>query len=147
MSDLPASVLFCCTHNVVRSAMAEGILKHLAGKRIFVDSCGIFPEELDPFAIEVMDEIGIDISRHRPKQFEALEDGYFDFIISLSPPAQHKAVEMTRVMACEVEFWPTLDPTFIEGSRAARLESYRQVRDQLFTRIRKHFGLGGGLSI
>lgn len=147
MSDLPQSVLFACTQNAVRSPMAEGILKRLAGTRIFVDSCGATPGDLDPFIVQVMDEIGIDIGRHRPKSFDDLDDGYYDLIISLSPEAQHKAVEMTRVMACDVEYWPTLDPTFIEGARDVRLDAYRQVRDGLFERIRKRFDLGGGLTV
>jgi len=147
MSDQPQSVLFACTQNAVRSPMAEGILKRLAGTKIFVDSCGATPGELDPFIIQVMDEIGIDISRHRPKSFDDLDDGYYDLIISLSPEAQHKAVEMTRVMACDVEYWPTLDPTFIEGTRDVRLDAYRQVRDGLFERIKKRFDLGGGLTV
>src|SRR5690606_6408912 len=68
-----------------------------------------------------------------------LEDTSFDLIISLSPEAQHKAVEMTRTMACDVEFWPTMDPSVIEGGREERLEAYREVRDRLMDRIRERF--------
>jgi protein-tyrosine-phosphatase len=121
--------------------MAEGLLKHLLGRRVFVDSAGIRPGELDPFAVSVMDEIGIDIARHRPKSFDDLDDFSFDEVISLSPEAQHHAVEMTRLTACEVSYWPTLDPSIIEGSRETRLEAYRHVRDQLLARIKAHFGL------
>lgn len=121
--------------------MAEGILKHLAGRRIFVDSAGVRGAgEVDPFAVQVMDEIGIDISRHQPKSFDDLEDESFDLVVSLSPEAQHRAVEMTRATACEVIFWNTLDPSIIEGNRETRLETYRHVRDQLFARIRAQFG-------
>ena len=119
--------------------MAEGILKHLCGRNLFVDSVGARPGELDPFAVEVMDEIGIDIARHRPKAFEDLEDDSFDLIISLSPEAQHKAVELTRTMACEVLFWRTFDPTIVEGSRETRIDAFRQVRDQLIQRIKAQF--------
>lgn len=136
----PSAVLFACTQNAIRSPMAEGILKHLAGRRIFVDSAGVRPGEADPFAVHAMDEIGIDISRHRPKSFDDLEDESFDVVISLSPEAQHRAVELTRAMACEVIFWNTLDPSIIEGSREMRLDAYRDVRDHLFTRIRAQFG-------
>jgi len=139
MSDLPSAVLFACTHNAVRSPVAEGILKHLHGSKIFVDSAGVREGELDPFIVAVMDEIGIDISRHQPKVFDDLEDTSFDEVISLSPEAQHKAVEMTRVMACEVLFWRTMDPSIVEGSRETRLDAYRQVRDQLMTRIKERF--------
>ena len=104
MEDLPDAVLFSCTHNSVRSPMAEGLLKHLLGHRIYVDSAGVRPLGIDPFVVEVMDELGIDMSRHRTKAFDDLEDTSYDLIISLSPEAQHKAVEQTRTMACEVEF-------------------------------------------
>jgi len=120
--------------------MAEGILKFLHGTRIYVDSTGVRASEVDGFAIAVMDEIGIDIASHKPKDFEALEDSYFDLIISLSPEAQHRAIEMTRVMAVEIEFWNTFDPTVIEtDDRELRLECYRQVRDQLMDRLKGRF--------
>lgn len=141
MRDLPDAVLFSCTMNAVRSPMAESILKHLLGHRVYVDSAGVRSGELDGFAIEVMDEIGIDISRHKAKTFDTLEDTSFDLIISLSPEAQHSAVELTRTMACDVEFWNTFDPSIIEGNRETRLEAYRQVRDQLLKRITDHFTL------
>ena len=140
MLDIPSAVLFACTMNSVRSPMAEGILKYLHGARIYVDSVGVHELDVDGFAVAVMDEIGIDVSRHRAKTFEELEDSYFDLVISLSPEAQHKAVEMTRVMACEVEFWNTFDPSLIESaSREVVLDAYRQVRDQLLTRIKERF--------
>lgn len=136
---LPGSVLFCCTMNSVRSPMAEGILKALYPKQVFVDSVGVRQEAVDPLAVEVMDEIGIDISKHRSKTFDDLEDSSFDLIISLSPEAQHTAVDMTRTMACDVEFWNTFDPTIVEGSREQRLAAYREVRDFLSRRIRDRF--------
>jgi protein-tyrosine-phosphatase len=139
MFDLPGSVLFCCTLNALRSPMAEGILKLLHGQRIFVDSVGVRSGDLDAFAITVMDEIGLDISRHRAKTFDDLEDTSFDLIVSLSPEAHHQALELTRTMACEVEFWNTLDPSIIEGSRETRLDAYRDVRDTLMRRIRERF--------
>ncbi len=139
MGDLPSAVLFACTENTVRSPMAEAILKHLHGRHVYVDSVGVRKGELDGFAVAVMDEMGIDLSHHRPKSFEDLEDTSFDLVTSLSPEAQHKAVEMTRVMACEVEFWNTFDPSFVEGSREVRLEAYRQVRDELMRRIKERF--------
>lgn len=141
MSDLPDAVLFACTRNSVRSPMAEGLLKHLLGHRVYVDSAGVRASAIDPFVIEVMEEIGIDMSNHRGKSFENLEDTSYDLIVSLSPEAQHQAVELTRTMACEVEFWNTLDPTIIEGNRETRLEAYRQVRDTLKKRIEARFAL------
>ena len=141
MDRLPGSVLFCCTLNSVRSPMAEGILKALYPRQVFVDSAGVRKQPIDPLAVEVMDEIGLDISKHRSKTFDDLEDSSFDLIVSLSPEAQHTAVDMTRTMACDVEFWNTFDPTIIEGSREQRLSAYREVRDFLNKRIRARFVL------
>ena len=140
MVELPSAVLFACTMNSVRSPMAEGILKFLHGTRIYVDSTGVRTSEVDGFAVAVMDEIGIDIASHKPKVFEALEDSYFDLIISLSPEAQHRAIEMTRVMAVEIEFWNTFDPTVVEtDDREVRLDAYRQVRDHLMDKLKGRF--------
>lgn len=119
--------------------MAAGIMRRLHGTRIFVDSVGVRRGELDGFAIAVMDEIGIDISGHRPRLFDELEDDSWDVVISLSPEAQHKAVEITRTVACDVEYWRTLDPSLVEGSREQRLDAYRDVRDGLMKRIEERF--------
>jgi protein-tyrosine-phosphatase len=89
-----------------------------------------------------MEEIGIDISRHKPITFEELDEleGFnFDLIVTLSPPAHHKALELTRNAAADVEYWPTVDPTAAEGNREQRLNAYREVRDQLMARIRERF--------
>jgi protein-tyrosine-phosphatase len=147
----PGAVLFACNFNQVRSPMAEALLKLLVGTTIFVDSCGLKPappldEEddgpapADPFAQAVMAELGCDLSLHRAKTFGDLEDHSFDLVISLTPEAQHGAVELARGRAAEIEYWPTHDPTLTEGSREARLEAYRQVRDALARRISERFG-------
>jgi protein-tyrosine-phosphatase len=137
---LPASVLFACTNNIIRSPMAEAILKHLHGRRVYVDSVGVRATgEVHPFAVQVMEELGIDLKRHRPKSFAMLEDTSYELIVSLSPEAQHSAVEMTRTMACDVEYWPTFDPTLVEGSRETQLDAYREVRDALMRRIVERF--------
>jgi protein-tyrosine-phosphatase len=143
MGDLPGSVLFCCSQNALRSPMAEALMKHLHGRQIYVDSAGVRAGPLDEFAVAAMDELGIDITKHKAKTFDDLEDGSFDIVISLSPEAQHRAVEMTRTMAAEVEFWNTFDPSVVEGSRETRLQAYRQVRDQLMKRILQRFPLPG----
>ena len=141
MADLPRAVLFACSLNAVRSPMAEGLLKHLLGHRIYVDSVGVRAAEINPFAVSVMEEIGIDLSKHRPKAFDGLEDTSYDLIITLSPEAQHQAVELTRTMACEVEYWPTFDPTIVEGSRETCLTAYREVREGLQRHIEDRFAL------
>lgn len=134
----PGSVLFACTLNRVRSPMAEALAKRVAGTRIFIDSVGVRPEddEADPFLAEVLDEVGMDPVSHKPKSFDQLEDASFDLVISLSPEAHHQAMELTRIMDCEVEYWPMPDPAAVEGTREARLNAYRQLRDMLMERIR-----------
>jgi protein-tyrosine-phosphatase len=139
MGDLPGSVLFACTLNAVRSPMAEALLKSLHGKQVFVDSVGVRPAEIDPFAIATMAELGLDVSRHRAKSFDQLADSSFDLIITLSPEAHHRALEMTRIMACEVEYWPTFDPDIVESGREVKLAFYRQIRDHLKKRILERF--------
>jgi protein-tyrosine-phosphatase len=139
MVELPGSVLFCCTLNAIRSPMAEGILKYLHGRRIYVQSAGVRAGPLDGFAIEVMDEIGIDISRHRSRTFDQLDDDYFDLVVSLSPQAQHRAVELTRDRAAELEFWHMPDPSDFGGSREQRLDAYSRLRDTLMQRIVARF--------
>ena len=131
--------------NSIRSPMAEAILKSLYPRQVFVDSVGLRKGERDPIAAEVLDEIGLDITRHRPKSFDELEDSSFDLIITLSPEAHHRALEMTRTMACDVEFWNTFDPSLIEGSREQKLQAYRDVRDTLQRRIRERFPRMGTL--
>ena len=135
-------MLFACGLNSVRSPMAGGLFKQMFG-HIYVGSAGVRKDELDPFAVAVLDEIGIDISKHKPMTFEELEDWEglnFDLIVSLAPEAHHKALDLTRTIAADVEYWPTQDPTAVEGSREQRLDAYREVRDQLLDRIRKRFG-------
>ncbi len=138
-SDIGA-VLFACTMNTVRSPMAEALLRQRLGSRIFVDSCGLRRgAEPDPFVTVVMDELGIDLEKHKAKTFDELEDGSFDLVISLSPEAQHRAVELSRGRAVDLEYWPTFDPTLVEGSREQRLDAYRRLRDELETRIAARF--------
>src|SRR5512138_2591521 len=139
----PQAVLFACGLNSVRSPMAESLLKQMFPQGLYVKSAGVRKGELDPFAVAVMAELGQDISGHKPQTFEELDDWEglnFDLIITLSPEAHHKALELTRTVAAEVEYWPTPDPTGTEGSREQRLDAYREVRDQLMRRIRERFG-------
>jgi|SRR5579862_4662609 len=141
----PQAVLFACGMNAVRSPMAAALMGQMFGKSVYVGSAGVQKGELDPFAVTVMEEVGIDIARHRPITFEELEDleGLnFDLIVTLSPPAHHKAMQLTRTVASAVEYWPTVDPTAAEGNREQRLAAYREVRDQLLARIRERFGGG-----
>jgi protein-tyrosine-phosphatase len=133
------AVLIACTMNAVRSPMAAAMLRHLAGSRLYVRSAGVRVGELDLLAVEAMEEIGLEIGQHKPRCFEDLEDGSFDLVITLSPEAQHKAMELTRTAATLVEYWPTMDPTAVEGSREQRLTAYRAVRDALMERLKRRF--------
>ena len=138
----PLAVLFACGQNTVRSPIAAGLFAQMFGRAIYVGSAGARKGELDPFAVAVMAEIGIDISRHKPVTFEELDEWEglnFDLIITLAPEAHHRALELTRTSATEVEYWPTPDPAGVEGNREQRLDAYRQVRDQLLERLRERF--------
>ena len=135
-------MLFACGLNSVRSPIAAGLFAQIFGRSIYVGSAGVRKGEIDPFAVAVMEEIGIDISRHKPITFEELEDWEglnFDLIVTLSPEAHHRALELTRTSAVDVEYWPTADPSAAEGNRAQRLDAYRDVREQLLAHIRERF--------
>lgn len=138
--ERPSSVLFACALNAVRSPMAEAVAKHLFGRQIYIQSAGVKKGDLDPFAVKVIEELGLDLSGHKPHTFEDLEDSNFDLVITLAPEAHHKALDMTRTMAMDVEYWPTVDPQLANGSREQIMEAYRQVRDSLMKRIRDRLG-------
>ena len=139
LEKMPGAVLIACGRNAVRSPMAAAILRHLVGTRIYVASAGVRTGTLDPFTVAVMGEIGMDISNHTSRSFSDLHDTSFDLIISLAPEAHHRAMEMTRTMAIEAEYWPTIDPTLATGNRDQILGAYGQVRDQLIERITRRF--------
>ena len=147
--DLPGAVLFACTMNEVRSPMAAAILRHLTQRRVYVESAGVRAGKLDPFVCAVMNEIGIDVTRHVPRSLSDLHDTTFDLIITLSPEAHHQALELTRTMAVDVEYWPTLDASLLmgSGSREQVLHAYRSVRDTLFRKIKQRFRIEGGPSL
>jgi protein-tyrosine-phosphatase len=145
----PQAVLFACGLSSVRSPMAASLLQQMFPQALYVKSAGVRKGELDPFAVAVMAALGQDISGHKPTTFEELDDWEglnFDLIITLSPEAHHKALELTRTIAADVEYWPTPDPTGLEGNRAQKLAAYREVCDGLFMRIRRRFAKGGAAS-
>lgn len=144
--ELPQSLLFCCDHNAVRSPMAEGIMKSLYGTACYIQSAGVKSDlEIDGFAITVCSEIGVELSRHRSRTFEEMQQwgdnlGSFDLVIALSPASQRQALELTRVYALEVEYWPIFDPTGLGNTRDEKLVSYRQTRDQIRKKLLERFG-------
>lgn len=138
----PHAVLFACRLNAIRSPMAETLMKHLFGSSVYVRSAGVVRGEPDPFAAAALEELGLDLNKHRPHTIEELEDleGLsFDLIVTLAPEAHHKALELTRTLAADVEYWPTPDPSDVSGNREQRLDAYRQVRDMLLKRIKERF--------
>ncbi len=144
--NLPQSVLFCCDHNAVRSPMAEGIMKKLYGTGTYVQSAGVTNDmEIDGFSIAVCQELDVELSRHRSRSFDEMENwgddlGSFDLVIALSPASQRRALDLTRFYSLEVEYWPILDPTGLGETRDAKLASYRQARDQIRERLINRFG-------
>jgi protein-tyrosine-phosphatase len=133
----PLAVLFVCSSNSVRSPMAAALFAQIFGRAIYVGSAGVRQGELDGFAVAVMAEIGLDISRHKPVTLEELEEEEedeernFDLVVTLAPEAHHRALELARTSGVDVEYWPTADPSAVEGNREQRLDAYREVRDQL----------------
>ena len=149
-AELPGSVLFCCDYNAVRSPMAEGLLKHHAGQSIYVQSAGVKNDlEIDGFAVSVCRELGVELSRHRVRTMDEMVDWgddleSYDLIVALSPASQRRALEFTRFAALEVEYWPIIDPTGLGESREAKLDAYRQARDQIWARIKARFPIEEG---
>ncbi|MFA5538383.1 MAG: low molecular weight phosphatase family protein [Gemmobacter sp.] len=143
----PASVLFCCDHNAVRSPMAEALMKHFYGQRAYVQSAGVRSDmEVDGFSISVCRELGVELERHRSRSFEEMQEwgddlSQFDLIVALSPASQRMALELTRFYHLDVEYWPILDPTGLGEGREAKLSAYRQTRDQIRDRMIARFGL------
>ena len=146
--DLPQSVLFCCDYNAVRSPMAEGIMKKFYGTGTYVQSVGVMNDlEIDGFAIAVCEELGIELSRHRSRSFDEMQEwgddlSSFDLIIALSPASQRRALDLTRLFHLTVEYWPIMDPTGLGETREAKLASYRQTRDQIVEQLLRRWGKG-----
>jgi len=146
VTELPQSILFYCDHNAVRSPMAEGIMKKLYGTGTYVQSAGVKNDlEIDGFCIAVCQEIDVELSRHRSRSFDEMEQwgddiSSYDLVIALSPASQRRALELTRFFHLDVEYWPIMDPTGLGESRNAKLESYRQTRDQILERLIARWG-------
>jgi len=146
LADLPQSVLFCCDHNAIRSPMAEGMMKKFYGQDTYVQSAGVHNDmEIDGFSIAVCNEIGVELSRHRSRSFEEMQQwgddlGAFDLVVALSPAAQRQALEFTRFFHLDVEYWHIMDPSGIGETREAKLDQYRKARDQIRERMLVRFG-------
>ena len=147
MNAIPASLLFACSENSIRSPMAEALAKRLYGQASYIDSVGVRASMVDGMAAAALDELGIDVHRHHAKTFGDVDPSSFDLIVTLSPEAHHQALEFTRGTAAEVEYWPVMDPSAVEGSREMRLEAYRSTRDQILARLKTRFGAPSGPSV
>ncbi len=142
MTGLPGAILFACNLNRVRSPMAAGLMRRFFGAGVYVDSCGLRPDrapEPDPFVLASMDEVGVDLACHQAKTFDDLEDDSFDVVVSLTPEAHHRALEMARRRAIDLIYWPTPDPTWANGSREVVIGAYRDLRERLEARILERF--------
>ncbi|MCY3985296.1 MAG: low molecular weight phosphatase family protein [Roseovarius sp.] len=146
VEELPHSVLFCCDHNAVRSPMAEGLMKKYYGTDTYVQSAGVKSDlEIDGFAIAVCDEVGVELSRHRSRSFDEMEQwgddmSSFDLVVALSPASQRRALELTRIFHLDVTYWPIMDPTGLGETRDAKLHAYRQTRNQIIGRLKDKWG-------
>ncbi|MEB8389071.1 low molecular weight phosphatase family protein [Rhodobacteraceae bacterium KMM 6894] len=146
VEPLPQSVLFCCDYNAVRSPMAEGIMKKLYGTGTYVQSAGVKSDlEIDGFSISVCEELGVELSRHRVRSFDEMAEwgddlSSFDLVIALSPASQRRALELTRVFHLDVLYWPIMDPTGLGETREAKLNAYRQTRDQIRAHLIARWG-------
>ena len=141
---LPRSILFLCGMNSVRSPIAEQLAKEAVPRDVFVASAGVRAGERDPFVDAVLSEKGLSLGDRQPRTLDEMEDDYFDLIVTLAPEAHHRALELTRSLAVEVEYWPTPDPTVATGTREQILGAYRDVRERLERRIAQRFGSAGG---
>ncbi|MBL4603807.1 MAG: arsenate reductase ArsC [Emcibacteraceae bacterium] len=137
--SLPNSVLFVCNHNAIRSPMAECLAKNLCGNNIYIDSFGVNEKlsAINPFCISVIEEAGLDISNHTAKHFDDLIDTSFDLIIALTPEAHKKALEITKSLTADIEYWPLSDPSETNGNRENIMSAFRAVRDDLHEKIKK----------
>jgi len=139
MARLPSSVLFACTANTVRSPLAVALFRSIFGNRAYADSAGVRAEGNDPLTLTVLCERGITcVDTHKPKTFDDLMDDSFEVVVALSPEARDRAREMvkSRMLSCEVIYWPVENPERIEGNREMRLAAYRRIAADLESRIR-----------
>ena len=127
-------VLILCTGNSARSQMAEGLLRQMGGDRFEVFSAGVSPTRVRPEAIEVMKEIGIDISNHHSKSVEQFSGQEFDYVITVCDNANKQCpVFPGRTQRLH---WSFDDPAAVEGDEDARLAVFRRVRDEIAKQLR-----------
>ena len=131
------SVLFLCTGNSARSQMAEALLRHHAGEQFDVHSAGLEPKGLNPFAIQAMDELGINIRGQRSKGTkEYMGRVFFHFVITVCGHADKSCPQALWAQGGKKLHWPYEDPAAVEGTDDEKLAAFREVRDQIESRIK-----------
>lgn len=121
-------------------------MKAFYGQDIYVQSAGVHSElEIDGFAVAVCGELGIELSKHKVRSFDQMEEwgeelSSFDLVVALSPASQQRAVELTRLYHLDIVYWPILDPTAMGTRREEKLDAYRQARDQIREKLQERFG-------
>ena len=145
MPDSLQSVLFCCDYNSVRSPMAEGIFKKLIGRRVFVQSAGIYNSlEINGYSITVCKEIDVELNLHQVKSLEELEKhggfvGAFDLAVALTPLAQKTITHYTKYSSLQIELWEIDEPLTSDGNIEDTLKAYRKTRDLILGKVKKRF--------
>ena len=140
-----SSVLFCCNYNSVRSPMAEGVFKKLVGRKIFVQSAGVFDTlEIDGFTVKVCNEINVKLSKHRVRSLREMEReggfiGSFDLIIPLTKESSEEVNRYSTYSSVMIEDWIVDEPMKDENDINQTLCSYRITRDIIFDKIKERF--------
>ena len=137
----PEGTLFFCSGNSCRSQMAEGFARHLAGDAQRVYSAGAAPKEIHPLAIQVMKEVGIDISGQHSKGMESIPLNEIQRIITLSAEAAEDCPTLPK--KTEHIHWPLRDPALAQGAQEEILRSFREVRNEIRERVEKLFASVG----
>ena len=135
MTEIKKKVLFLCTGNSARSQIAEGLMKSMGGERWEVKSAGILPSYVHPLAIQVMDEVGIDISKQTSKSQDQFLQEEFDYIITV---CDHAAMACPNFPGQGNRLhWPIEDPAMAIGTMDGRVAVFRRARDEIRTRIER----------
>ena len=136
MNSKKKKVLFLCSHNSARSQMAEGLLKTMYGNRFEVHSAGLQPTEVSPYAIEVLKEIGIDISNNISKRIDIYKDINFDYVATVCDQARESCPFFPGKIIIHKDF---KDPSNTKGDVVDILHEFRRIRDEIKTWIEQNF--------
>jgi len=128
-------VLFLCTGNSCRSQMAEGWLRHLAGEDFDVVSAGTQPARLNPYAVNAMQEVKIDISNHASERVDLYLGQRFDYVITVCDHAAETCPTFT--CATSLLHWSFEDPAKAKGTYDQQMAVFRKIRDEIADRIRR----------